>query len=213
MPGEEGGAALAGVLSGRVQPSGKLPVQIPRHIGGQPGTYLQPPLGAENAGTTNLDATALFPFGHGLAYTRFAIDDLQISSAEVSTDGEFAVSVRVRNTGARAGVEVVQLYLHDVVATVTRPVKLLTGFTRVALQPDEARHVSFRVHADRTAFTDRDLRRIVEPGDIEVLVGASATDLPCRGRVRLTGPVRVVGHDRRLDTPVDFRPAAREFSG
>ena len=125
MPGQEGGAAIAGVLSGRIQPSGRLPVQIPRRPGGQPGTYLQPPLGAEHSGTSNLDPTPLFPFGHGRSYTIFAIDDLRLSSAEVPTDGEFTASVRVRNTGSRAGEEVVQLYLHDVVATVARPVRQL----------------------------------------------------------------------------------------
>ncbi|RVX38600.1 beta-glucosidase [Nonomuraea polychroma] len=202
MPGEEGGAAVAGVLSGRIQPSGKLPVQIPRGHGGQPGTYLQPPLGANSQGISNLDPTPLFPFGYGASYTTFEVDDLRISDTEVPTDGEFTVSVRVRNTGGRAGEEVVQLYLHDVVAQVTRPVRQLTGFARVPLEPGADARVSFRVHADRTAFTGRDLRRIVEPGDVEVLVGRSAADLPCQGAVRLTGTTRVVGHERRLFTPV-----------
>ncbi|TMR21867.1 glycosyl hydrolase [Nonomuraea turkmeniaca] len=202
MPGEQGGAAIAGVLSGRIQPSGKLPVQIPRGHGGQPGTYLQPPLGANSQGISNLDPTPLFAFGHGASYTTFEVGDLEISDAEVPTDGEFTVSVQVRNTGERAGDEVVQLYLHDVVAQVTRPVRQLTGFARVRLEPGAGARVSFHVHADRTAFTGRDLRRIVEPGDVEVLVGRSAADLPCRGVVRLTGATRVVGHDRRLVTPV-----------
>ncbi len=206
MPGEEGGPAIAGVLSGRIEPGGRLPVQIPRSAGGQPGTYLQPPLGVEHGGTTNLDPTPLFPFGHGHSYTSFVVDDLQLSASEIPTDGEFAVSVRVRNTGSRPGEEVVQLYLHDVVASVARPVKQLTGFARVGLEPGESRQVSFSVHADRTAFTGHDLQRIVEPGELDVLVGTSATDLPSQGRVRLTGAVRVVGHDRRLVTPVKFCP-------
>jgi beta-xylosidase len=204
MPGEEGGAAIAGVLSGRVQPGGKLPVQIPRHAGGQPSTYLQPPLGVGNDGISSLDPTPLFPFGHGGSYTTFEVGEMRISAAEVPTDGEFTVAVRVRNTGDRAGDEVVQLYLHDVVATVTRPVKQLTGFARVGLEPGESKEVRFRVHADRTAFTGRDLDRIVEPGEIEVLVGTSAQDLPGRGVVRLTGETRRVGHDRRLTTPVEI---------
>ncbi|WP_189082282.1 glycoside hydrolase family 3 N-terminal domain-containing protein [Mangrovihabitans endophyticus] len=202
MPGEEGGTAIAGVLSGRVQPSGKLPVQIPRHPGGQPGTYLQPPLGAERTGASNLDPVPLYAFGHGASYTTFALDGLHISDAQVPTDGEFTVTVRVTNTGARAGAEVVQLYLHDVLATVTRPVRQLTGFARVSLAPGADCQVRFRVHADRTAFTGRDLRRVVEPGEIEVLVGTSASDLPCRGMIRLTGPARHVGHDRHLLTGV-----------
>ena len=214
MPGEEGASAIAGVLSGRVQPSGKLPVQIPRTPGGQPGTYLQPPLGTDSHGISSLDPTPLFPFGHGLSYTSFVVDDLRISGPaaatdgllRIPTDGEFTVSVRLRNTGPRAGHEVVQLYLHDLVAQVTRPVRELVGYLRVGLEPGAATRVEFSVHTDRTAFTGRDLRRIVEPGELEVLVGTSAADLPERGRVRLTGPVRVVDHDRRLTTPARVIP-------
>ena len=204
MPGEEGGGAIAGVLSGRVQPVGRLPVQIPRGPGGQPSTYLQPPLGgAESAGISSLDATPLFPFGHGRSYTTFVVDDLRLSGDELPTDGEITVTVRVRNTGDRAGEEVVQLYLRDVLAQVVRPTRQLVGFARVPLDPGAAADVRFRLHADRTAFTGPDLRRIVEPGDVEVLVGTSADDLPCRGKVRLTGPLREVGADRQLVTPVD----------
>lgn len=208
MPGEEGGSAIAGVISGRVQPGGKLPVQIPRGPSGQPGTYLQPPLGADSQGISNLDPTPLFPFGHGRSYTTFALGDLRISHTEIPTDGELTVSVRLTNSGARAGDEVIQLYLHDVLAQVTRPVKQLVGFARVALEPGAAADVTFHVHADRTAFTGRDLTRVVEPGDVEVLVGTSASDLPCRGAFRLTGPLRAVKHHRRLVTPVDVSAVA-----
>jgi beta-xylosidase len=209
FPGEEGASAIAGVLSGRVQPSGKLPVQIPARPGGQPGTYLQPPLGSpESAGISTLDPTPLYPFGYGRSYTSFAVDALRISDAEVPTDGAFSVTVRVRNTGPSAGEEVVQLYLRDLLAQVARPVKQLAGFTRVGLAPGEGADVRFRVHADRTAYPNRDLERVVEPGDIEVMVGTSAADLPCRGRVRLTGALRVVGHDRQLVTPVELGPVA-----
>jgi beta-glucosidase len=92
MPGEEGGAAIAGVLSGRINPAGKLPVQVPRLAGGQPSTYLQPPLGAHSEGVSNLDPTPLFPFGHGLSYTTYEYSDLSLSAAELSTDGELTVS-------------------------------------------------------------------------------------------------------------------------
>jgi beta-xylosidase len=215
MPGEEGGAALAGVLSGRVQPTGKLPVQIPRRPGGQPGTYLQPPLGSpDSAGISPLDPTPLFPFGYGGSYTTFAVEDLRIAPPEIGTDGEFAATVRVRNTGGRPGAEVVQLYLRGVPARVARPVRQLAGFARVALAPGEARDVRFLVHADRTAFADLDLTRVVAPGELEVHVGTSAADLPCRGTVRITGPRRAVGHDRRLDTPVALEtPAALKTAG
>jgi len=209
MPGQEGGAAIAGVLSGRVVPGGKLPVQIPRHVGGQPGTYLQPPLGGvESAGISGLETVPLFPFGFGSSYTTFEVSDLRLSATEIGTDGEFTATVRVRNTGSRAGDEVVQLYLHDVVAQVARPVKLLTGFARVSLAPGAATDVAFHVHADRTAYTGPDLVRIVEPGDIDVLVGTSSADLPCQGTVRFTGDTRTVGHDRTMVTPVDLTPIA-----
>ena len=214
IPGQEGGAAIAGVLSGRVMPGGKLPVQIPQHVGGQPGTYLQPPLGrVESAGISGLNAVPLYPFGFGASYTSFSVDDLRLSATEVPTDGEFTATVRVRNTGARAGDEVVQLYLHDVVAQVARPLKLLTGFARVSLEPGEAVDVRFGVHADRTAYTGADLRRIVEPGDLEVLVGTSSEDLPCRGIVRMTGEMREVGHDRTMVTSVDLTPIAGDNPG
>jgi beta-glucosidase-like glycosyl hydrolase len=214
IPGQEGGAAIAGVLSGRVVPGGKLPVQIPRHVGGQPGTYLQPPLGSvESAGISGLDAAPLFPFGFGASYTSFEVDDLRLSATEVPTDSEFTATVRVRNTGSRAGDEVIQLYLHDLIAQVARPVKLLTGFARISLEPGAAMDVTFHVHTDRTAYSGVDLVRIVEPGDLEVLVGTSSTDLPCRETIRLTGAVRPVGHDRTMVTPVDLTPIAGDTSG
>jgi Glycosyl hydrolase family 3 C-terminal domain/Fibronectin type III-like domain len=203
IPGQEGAAAIAGVLSGRIVPSGKLPVQIPRHVGGQPGTYLQPALGSvESAGISGLEVRPLYPFGYGASYTTFTIDDLRLSAPEIGSDGEFTATVRVRNTGDRPGDEVVQLYLRDVVAQVARPLKLLTGFARVSLEPGQAVDVTFHVHADRTAYTGPDLRRIVEPGEFEVMMGTSSLDLPCRASVRITGDVRVVGHDRVLTTPV-----------
>jgi beta-glucosidase len=161
-----------------------------------------------SAGVSSLDAPPLYPFGYGGSYTTFAVDALRISDAEVPTDGAFTVSVRVRNTGPREGDEVVQLYLRDVLAQVARPVKQLAGFARVGLAPGEGVDVTFRVHADRTAYPNRELQRIVEPGDIEVMIGTSAADLPCRGRVRLTGTLRVVGHDRQLVTPVELSPVA-----
>ncbi|MFF0267425.1 glycoside hydrolase family 3 N-terminal domain-containing protein [Kribbella sp. NPDC004536] len=205
LPGQEGAAAIAGVLSGRIVPSGKLPVQIPRHVGGQPGTYLQPALGSvESAGISGLETRPLYPFGYGASYTSFSVGELRLSADEIASDGEFTATVRVTNTGSRAGDEVAQLYLRDVVAQVARPLKLLTGFARVSLEPGQAAEVTFRVHADRTAYTGPDLRRIVEPGEFEVMVGTSALDLPCRAMLRMTGDVRVVGHDRVLTTPVSI---------
>ncbi|WP_199439997.1 glycoside hydrolase family 3 N-terminal domain-containing protein [Umezawaea beigongshangensis] len=201
FPGEEGGPALVEVLAGRVNPSGRLPVSVPALPGAQPGTYLTSFLGTRND-VTSLDPTPLHPFGHGLSYTEFAYRDLRLSEAEVAVDGEVLIGCTVSNTGDRSGTEVVQLYLRDPVAQVTRPVRQLAGFARVDLEPGASRTVWFRLHADRTSFTGRAGRRIVEPGDIEVHVGRSSTDTPLSGSFRLTGQVREVGHDRVLDTPV-----------
>ncbi|WP_246281547.1 glycoside hydrolase family 3 N-terminal domain-containing protein [Fodinicola acaciae] len=203
MPGEEGGPAIAGVLSGRVNPSGRLPVQVPRITGGQPGTYLHPPLGGDSAGISNLDPSPLFPFGHGISYTTYAYSGLRLEPAEIPVDGTFAVSVTVTNTGSRNGAETVQLYLRDLYAQVTRPVRQLTGFCRVRLDPGEQAEVTFSVHADRTSFVGRDLRRIVEPGEVEVLVGSSSEMLPCVGKVRVVGAVRVIDGDYVRTTPVE----------
>ena len=202
MPGEEGGAALAGVLSGRVNPTGKLPVQIPRLPGGLPTTYLHPPLGGNSKGISNLDPTPLYGFGHGLSYTTYSYDHLELSATSIPTDGQLDATVTITNTGTRAGEEIVQLYLHDVEAQLTRPVLALTGYTRVALQPGESTSLKFTVHADRTAFTGIDLTRIVEPGQIELHIGASAADIRCSTTFTLTGPTRQVGFGRALTTPV-----------
>ncbi|WP_411148350.1 glycoside hydrolase family 3 N-terminal domain-containing protein [Streptomyces sp. A30] len=198
FPGEEGGPAVAGVLSGRVNPSGRLPVSVPRVPGGQPWTYLQPPLGLK-ADVSNLDPTPLYPFGHGRAYTAFTWEDFTDGpQAEVDTDGSYDVSVTVRNTGDRAGAEVVQLYLHDPVASVTRPDVRLIGYRRLPLEPGESAHVTFRFHPDLSAFTDRSGRRVVEPGALELRLAASSADVRHTARLALTGPVRVLGPDRRL---------------
>ncbi|ONI80490.1 glycosyl hydrolase [Saccharothrix sp. ALI-22-I] len=200
FPGEEGAGAVAGVLSGRVNPSGKLPVQVPRGSGGQPTTYLHPRLGGPG-GASSVDPSPAYPFGHGLSYTTFELSDFT-AGEEFPSDGEVEVSCLVRNTGDRPGAEVVQLYLHDPVASVTRPVRQLVGFARVDLEPGEATEVGFRLHADRTSFTGRDGRRVVEPGELLLQVGCSSADIRWERSVRLTGEPRVVGHDRVLVTPV-----------
>ncbi|MEV7000256.1 glycoside hydrolase family 3 N-terminal domain-containing protein [Streptomyces sp. NPDC093982] len=199
FPGEEGGPAVAGVLSGRVNPSGRLPVSVPRVPGGQPWTYLQPPLGLAGE-VSNLDPTPLYAFGHGGSYTSFTWGDFTggDDAAEIGTDGSHEVSVTVRNTGDRAGAEVVQLYLHDPVASVTRPDVRLIGYQRVELGAGEASRVTFRFHTDLSSFTDRSGRRIVEPGVLELRLAASSADVRHTARVHLTGPVRELGAGRRL---------------
>ncbi|GAA0359187.1 glycoside hydrolase family 3 C-terminal domain-containing protein [Actinoallomurus spadix] len=204
FPGEEGGPAVAGVLSGRVEPSGRLPVSVPHGPGGQPATYLHSRTGGPSR-WSSIDPTPLFPFGHGLTWTRFAYDALEVDPS-AATDGTVRVAATVRNTGDRPGTEVVQLYLGDPVCSVVRPVRWLAGWARVRLEPGAAARVEFTVHADRTSFTDLGLRRIVEPGRIDVAVGRSSADLPLQGAFTLTGPERVLGPDRVLTVPVEVTP-------
>jgi beta-xylosidase len=202
FPGQRGGAALAEVLTGAVEPSGRLPVSIPRDAGGLPTTYLAPPLGRRNQ-VSSVDPTPAFPFGHGLSYTRFTWFDASAQGpAEWPVDGEVMVGITVHNTGARAGTEVVQLYLHDPVAETTRPVVRLVGFARVALEPGEQARVSFAVSADLTSFTGLRGTRIVEPGEVELRFGRSFGDIVATVALRLIGAVREVGHQRELTSQV-----------
>ena len=197
MPGEEGAGAVAGVLSGRVTPSGKLPVQVPRDPGSGPQTYLGPALTRRLDRISNLDPTPAFPFGHGLSYTTFGYSDLEVTPT-APTDGAFDVSVTLTCTGERPGTEVVQLYLSDPVADIARPVKQLAGYVRVPLAPRESRRVTFTVPADLTSYTGVDLRRVVDPGAIGVQVGGSSEGDVLHGGVELTGPRRFPGRDRAL---------------
>ncbi|WP_151769714.1 glycoside hydrolase family 3 N-terminal domain-containing protein [Streptomyces abyssomicinicus] len=205
FPGEEGAGALAGILSGRVEPSGRLPVSMPRHAGGHQGSYLHAAT-AEPSMVSTSDPTPLYPFGHGLTWTTFAYEDLTTDSEVIATDGTVRVGVTVRNTGERAGTEVVQLYLSDPVASVVRPVRALAGWARVRLEPGRAARVEFTVHADRVSFTGAGLRRVVEPGVIHAEAGPSSADLPLRASFTLDGPERVLGADRVLTVPVSVRP-------
>ncbi len=206
FPGEEGGGAIARVLSGAVSPSGRLPVSVPKQPGGQPWTYLSQIL-ANHSEVSNLDPTPAFPFGAGIGYTTFAWSDLTVDGAapehrEVPTDGSVRVGLTVRNTGERAGTEIVQLYLHDPAAQVTRPVVKLIGFARVPLDVGAAATVEFTIPADVTSFIGRDLGRVVEPGTIELRLGASSADIRLTAEIELTGPLRRVDHTRALHCAV-----------
>ncbi|WUC45784.1 glycoside hydrolase family 3 C-terminal domain-containing protein [Streptomyces cellulosae] len=197
FPGVAGTRAIAGVLSGRTNPSGRLPVSVPRTPGSQPTTYLGARL-AQASEVSNIDPTPAFGFGHGLTYTTFAWSDLTVDAEEAPTDGEFTASLTVRNTGERAGTEVVQLYLHDPVASVVQPVQRLVGYARVDLKAGEERRVRVTVPADVASFTGRDGRRIVEPGALELRLSASSTDPRLTAAVTLTGEAREVDHTRRF---------------
>jgi beta-xylosidase len=199
--GEEGTRAVAGVLSGRVNPSGRLPVSVPSVPGAQPSTYLAAKL-AQATEVSNIDTTPAFWFGHGIGYSSFDWTSPAISGSHF--EDEVELSLRVTNTSDRAGVEVVQLYLHDPVASVVRPVQRLIAYARVELGAGESTAITFRVSADLTSFTGRDGRRIVEPGEFGFGFGRSAGDIVFDQRATLTGAVRVVDHTRRLHAVVEL---------
>ncbi|MCC7357952.1 MAG: glycoside hydrolase family 3 C-terminal domain-containing protein [Anaerolineales bacterium] len=195
LPGEEGGLAVAEVLFGRYNPGGKLPVTIARSVGQVPIYYShKPSAGRSYPYNRYVDESnlPLFAFGHGLSYTQFEYSRLSVSPAEVAPDGEVTVSVSVKNIGDRAGDEVVQLYLHDLVGTVTRPVKELKGFQRVTLEPGQTARVTFTLPVALTAFYDRAMRYIVEPGVFAVLVGSASDDIRRQGQFTLVGAPTLV---------------------
>jgi beta-glucosidase len=188
-PGEQGGHGVADVLFGAVNPSGRLPVTFPIEEGQLPLVYNHKPTGR---GDDYLDLTGhpLFPFGFGLSYTTFEYDSLRITPDTVGLTETTQVSFTVRNTGARAGHEVAQLYIRDVLASVARPVQELRGFQRVQLQPGEQRRVTIPLPASSLAFRDENGRRIVEPGAIRVMVGSSSRDIRLRGFLELRAQSR-----------------------
>ena len=185
FPGEEGGPALAALLAGDAAPSGRLPVSLPRSAGAQPYSYLHPILGGATD-ITSADPTPVRPFGFGLSYTTFRREGLTVD-AEVRAGDAFAASVRVTNTGPVRGADVVQLYAHRAVASVTRPVAQLVAYARVELEPGETAEVRFTVPASRLAYSDRTLRRVVEPGEVELRVGPTCAEVDEAATVRLTG--------------------------
>ncbi|MBT2488035.1 glycoside hydrolase family 3 C-terminal domain-containing protein [Streptomyces sp. ISL-96] len=197
FPGEEGTTAIASVLSGRTAPAGRLPVSVPRHAGAQPSTYLAARLG-HSSEVSSIDPTPAFGFGHGLTYTTFEWTDLGVDSDVAATDGEFRLACTVRNTGTREGTELVQLYLHDPVASVVQPLQRLIGYVRLDLAVGQAARIHATIPADVASFTGREGRRIVEPGELELRFSASSTDPRLTARATLTGPVREVDHHRRL---------------
>ncbi len=182
--GSQAGHAIADVLFGTYNPSGKLPVSFPRHVGQEPLYY-----NAKNTGRpegtgmvfwshyTDVPNTPLFPFGHGLSYTTFDYSELRLSSNTLSIDDALEVSVKVTNTGGRAGSEVVQLYVRDLVGSFTRPVKELKGFQKIELGPGESRRVDFTLKTDDLAFHTAAGRWQAEPGDFRVFVGTSSVEV------------------------------------
>lgn len=172
FPGEQGGRAIADVLFGDYNPAGRLPVSFPKTVGQIPLYYNQLPFGVNQY--IDCDREPLYPFGHGLSYTTFEYGNLQVTPEVASRGEEVRVTVDVTNTGTRAGDEVVQLYINDVVSSVVRPLKELRGFERIHLAPGETKAVEFTLHSAALRLLNRDMEWVVEPGVFEVMVGGSS---------------------------------------
>lgn len=210
LPGEEGGEAIADVLFGDVNPGGKLPMTFPRSVGQIPIYYNHKPSGGRShwhVDYVDLPTSPLFPFGHGLSYTQFEYSNLCIEPRQISADGSVTVRVDVKNTGARAGEEVVQLYVRDEVASMPRPVQELKAFLRVPLAPEQTRTLEFVMPAAQFAFYDEAVRLVVEPGTLQVMVGSSCRDIRLRDTFEIAGgetqvvPRRVVHAGSRILEP------------
>ncbi len=190
LPGEKGGQAVAEVLFGDCNPSGRLSITVPRHVGQLPVYYNCKPSKTYWVGQgwgkpyADLDPSPLYEFGYGLSYTEFEYSKLKIEPRTIGPGGTVRVSAEVKNSGDRPGAEVVQLYLHDVIGSVVTTVKELRGFEKVPLEPGETKTVSFVVTPEHMALLNRHLEWVVEPGAFEVMVGHSSKD------IRLTGNVR-----------------------
>ena len=173
--GQECGQTVADVLFGDFNPGGKLPISIPRSVGQLPIFYNYKP--SARRGFLWDDAKPLFPFGFGLSYTTFEFKNVRLAKRKIKRNGMTKVLVDVTNTGKRAGTEVVQLYLRDLVSSVTRPVKELKGFQKISLPPGETKTVALEITPDSLAFYDVAMKYVVEPGEFEIMVGSSSRDV------------------------------------
>jgi len=186
FPGAQGGTAIADVLFGDYNPGGKLTVTFPKTVGQIPFNFPTKPKAQWEGEKTRVNG-ALYYFGHGLSYTTFEFNNLKITPLTQNPRGNVTVSFEVKNTGSIEGDEVVQLYIRDLLSSVTTYEKSLRGFERVHLRPGEAKTVNFVLQSDDLALWDRNMRFVVEPGKFRVLVGSGSED------VRLTGEFEIVG--------------------
>jgi len=177
--GEKGGLAIADVLLGNINPSGKLPISFPRSVGQIPIYYNHKPTSYHKY--VDESDTPLFPFGYGLSYTTFDYSGLQITPAKIPVNGTATISIKVTNTGKVEGTEVVQLYVRDVVSSVTTPILALKGFNRITLKPGESGEVKFKLGPEQLSLWNRDMKRVVEPGEFSVMLGSSSADIRQKG--------------------------------
>jgi beta-glucosidase len=204
-PGQEGGWAIADVLTGRAEPQGRLVVSVPKSAGAMPYYYNHK---LKSGGTPfAFHFGARYPFGFGLGWTTFSWGNASVASSEVSVDGEVALSVEITNTGERSGSEVVQVYVRDKVATQVRPLQELKAFQRVTLSPGETATLTFTLPVEMFNFTRRDGKRIVEPGEFELQMGASSADIREAVTVNVTGETRVLPAEWRMLSTCEVKRA------
>ena len=206
VPGEEGARAVVEVLFGEVNPGGKLPISIPRSAGQVPVFYNHKPSGMRSqmyGDYMNEKVTPLFPFGHGLSYTQFEYADLKISPKMVEAGEVVDISVTIKNIGDLAGEEVVQLYLCDEYASLPRPVKELKGFSRLSLEPGEAKRVIFHLPINQMAYYDHELKLVLEPGNFKVMAGSSSDDIRLQDDFTVAGDMAYVIQKRVFVCPVE----------
>jgi len=174
-PGEYGGSAIVDAISGQINPSGKLPITIPRSVGQLPMYYNNRP--STRGRYIDGSSLPLYPFGHGLSYTSFEYVDLKISSKYFHTDEIIEVAVQIKNSGSVRGTEVVQLYVSDIISSVVTPLKTLKAFSRITLDPGETGTIKFKLDSEAFYLYNRSMQRIVEPGDFQIQVGGSSDDI------------------------------------
>lgn len=204
FPGEEGAAAVAKTLFGTYAPGGKLPITFPRNAGQIPAFYMHKKSGGRSHWRGDYDdcpAKPLYPFGYGLGYTQFRIGNLAVQE-EVPIGESFAVEAVIENVGERDGDEVVQLYIRDEAASVTRPVKELKGFARVPLKKGEKKKVTFLLSTAQLGFYGTDMVYRTEPGSIEIMVGSSSDDIACKKTIMLVGEAACMEDRKVFETPV-----------
>jgi len=202
--GPHQGTAIADAIFGVTNPSGKLPITMPRHVGQVPihhgqhsGSGYRRTKADLHKGYKDMPSTPLFAFGHGLSYTSFDYSPLQLASNSVDVAGELRASLTIRNTGKRRGTEIVQLYAADTATGITLPAQQLIGFARVDLEPGESNTISFVVPMSLLAYTGISGELVMEPGPVEVSAGSRSDDIRSKANLTVTGKTQVIkGEDR-----------------
>lgn len=197
LPGSEAGNAIADVLFGDYNPSGKLCVSIPREVGQMPVHYNRTPI-SYNRHYLHVNNKPLYEFGYGLSYTSFEYSNLQISPTETLAASEITIEFDLKNTGQVAGAEIAQLYINDEYASRSRPVKELKGFAKVQLEPGESKRIQIKLSTDQLAFYNKDFNLVVEPGKFNVMIGSSSED------IRLTGEFHIIGEAKEVNAERQF---------